>query len=142
MLLIAAGLVAIFTLAARINPYNPDGSARKMSTHTQLGLQRCTLEEKLGVPCPSCGMTTSFSLLLHGDLLNSLRANWVGTLLATFCLALIPWSVVSAARNRALFVTSLEKAVIAVIVVLLCLMLFRWAIVLGFGWFYGWPSPN
>jgi hypothetical protein len=135
---IMLGLIVVFFLATRIYPYNPDGSARRMSTHTQLGLQPCTMAQVLGIPCPSCGMTTSFALLMRGDVVHSLQANCVGTLLAVFCLALIPWCLASAARNRALLVGSVEKAAIAVIVVLLVLMLLRWTIVVGLIWLAGW----
>ena len=63
-----------------------------------------------GVPCPSCGMTTSFALLLHGDIANSLRANAVGTLLAVFCLVLIPWSLACVVFKRFFLIVSLDRA--------------------------------
>jgi hypothetical protein len=132
------GLIVVFYLATRIYPYREDGSALRMSTHTQLGLQPCTAAKLLGIPCPSCGMTTSFALLIRGDLLHSLQANCVGTLLGMFCLGLIPWCLISAARNRALFVRSLERALIGVIVILLVLLLLRWSLVVGLHWLIGW----
>ena len=75
-----------------------------------MNLPDCTFKTMTGLPCPSCGMTTSFSLLMHGDPINSLRANWVGTGLALFCLALIPWALASVWLKRPLFVVSLERA--------------------------------
>ena len=36
----------------------------------------------MGVPCPSCGMTTSFAWAMEGDLLASLIAQPMGMLLA------------------------------------------------------------
>ena len=54
----------------------------------------CNFKTWTGKPCPSCGMTTSFALLIRGDVANSLRANWVGTLLAGFCMVLIPYGFV------------------------------------------------
>jgi hypothetical protein len=79
-------------------------------------------------------MTTSFALLVRGDVGNSLRANAVGTLLALFGLVLIPWSVTAALTGRTLFVRSLERAVTISVVVFLALMLLRWAVVIGTGW--------
>src|SRR5262249_32861587 len=73
------GLVLVFSVAVWLNPYQEDGQARRMETHRQLGLPPCSFLEVVGVPCPACGMTTSFSLLMHGDLWGSLRANAVGT---------------------------------------------------------------
>ena len=131
---VVLGLVAVFGVALWLNPYNPDGSPRSMETHRQLGLHKCTFYEMTGLPCPSCGMTTSFALLMHGDLKNSLRANAVGTLLACFCLLLIPWCVASVIRKRLFFVRSLERAVTWFAVVFLSLMLIRWLIVLAILW--------
>ena len=45
-------------------------------------------------------MTTSFSLLLHGDVWNSLKANFAGTILATLGMLYVPWSILSAWRRR------------------------------------------
>ena len=97
---VAIGLTAVFAVAFWLNPYQSDGSPRRMATHQQLGLPPCTFFSVTGLPCPSCGMTTSFALLVRGDVPNSLRANAVGTLLALFCLALIPWCLTCAARRQ------------------------------------------
>ena len=59
-------LIAVFATAISIDPYNTDGSAQSMGTHQQLRLPPCTFQQVTKVPCPSCGMTTSFSLLMHG----------------------------------------------------------------------------
>jgi hypothetical protein len=137
LVLIAAGLVAVFIIAALLNPYFPDGTARQMETHTTwpLRLPQCTFYEKTGLPCPSCGMTTSFALFIRGDILNSLRANCVGTLLAAFCLVLIPWSLASVIVRRPLFLVAIEPVLIWVIVVFLIVLLLRWAVVLAWiGW--------
>ena len=53
-----------------------------MATHTQLGMPPCNFVVMTGKPCPACGMTTSFALLVRGDVRASLRANWAGTLIA------------------------------------------------------------
>jgi hypothetical protein len=127
---IAAGLVALFSVAAWVDPYDADGSARKMETHTQLGLPPCTFLSLTKKPCPSCGMTTSFALLLRGDVINSFRANAVGTLLATFLLVVIPWTVVSLLRNRLVWIASLERALTWTVAIFLTLLLLRWAVVL------------
>jgi len=88
-----------------------------------------------GLPCPSCGLTTSFALLMHGDLPNSVRANVVGTVLAVFWLALIPWSLASALRRRLFFVVSVERALTRIVLLFVVLLLTRWLFVLGgAGW--------
>jgi hypothetical protein len=137
LIAVALGLSAVFAVAIWLNPYNDDGSPRRMATHRQMGLPPCTFYATTGLPCPSCGMTTSFALLMHGDLVNSLRANAVGTLLAGFCLLLIPWCLVSAVRQRTLFVHSLERTLTFVVLSFLSIMLLRWAVVLGLAWWTG-----
>jgi hypothetical protein len=128
---VVLALVAVFSIAVWLNPYEADGAARRMATHQQLGLPPCTFVAITGVPCPACGMTTSFSLLVRGDVGSSLRANWVGTLLAGFCALVIPWAAGSVVRGRPLFVRSLEKAVLGVIITLFSLMMLRWAVVVA-----------
>ncbi len=136
LLLIVAGLAAVFTLAVLLNPYNPDGSAKTMATHMgpPLNLPDCTFKTMTGLPCPSCGMTTSFSLLMHGDPINSLRANWVGTGLAVVCLLFIPWSLASVWLKRPLFVKALDRAFAYAVVTFLVVMLLRWGVVLLLIW--------
>lgn len=110
---------------------------RQNETHTKLGLPPCSFKLLTRVPCPSCGLTTSFALLVRGDLKNSLRANAAGTVLALFCLALIPWSLASALWQRPLFIVSIERALIRIVVGFLALLLLRWAVVLALLWLNG-----
>jgi len=123
---------AAFALSNEDEPVTP--VARRMETHRQLGLPPCTFKELTKLPCPSCGMTTSFALLIRGDVGNSLRANAVGTLLAAFCLTMIPWGLATVVRGRPLFIRSMERTLTLVVVALLTLMLLRWGIVLGLHW--------
>ncbi len=142
LVFVAGFLIAGFSLALYLNPYKDDGTARTMETHRQLGLPECTFKEKTGMPCPSCGMTSSFSLFVRGDVWHSLKANWVGTVLATFCLGVIPWSLASVYRGRPLFVRSIELPISVTIIVLLSLLLLRWAIVLAVQYYTGTvPTP-
>jgi len=133
---LALGLVAVFGIALWLNPYD-NGQPRRLETHLQLGLPPCNFRLITGVPCPSCGMTTSFSLLMHGDWMNSLRANAVGTLLALFWMALVPWSLVSALRSRWLFIASIERALTWTVVIFLVLLLVRWVVILALAWLTG-----
>jgi hypothetical protein len=131
---IAASLLVVFSIALWLNPYDEQGSPRQMETHRQLGLPPCTFYQMTHVPCPSCGMTTSFALLIRGDVWNSLKANAVGTVLAAFCLLLIPWSLASSFLKRPVFILSIERALTKIVVVFLVVMLLRWAIVLTTLW--------
>jgi Protein of unknown function (DUF2752) len=130
LVLIAAGLALVFFVATQVQPYAADGTALKQASHQSLGLPACRFKELTDLPCPSCGMTTSFALLVRGDVGNSLRANWVGSGLAVFCALLIPWCVLSSIRGRYLWVHRIESALALLVGVFTVLMLSRWGIVL------------
>ena len=76
-----AGVVILLaiplTVATRLTP-KADG----LGTHQQLGLPPCTVRLLWGVRCPACGMTTSWSHFVRGELASGLRASVAGTLLA------------------------------------------------------------
>lgn len=84
-----AGLIvlAMFIVAASLQP-----AAAGMGTHQQLGLPPCTTVALFGIRCPSCGMTTSWSLFVRGSWLQSAEVNAGGFLLATIALAYLPAS--------------------------------------------------
>ena len=55
-------------------------SADGHGTHRQLGFPPCPSVLMLGRPCPGCGLTTSWTSLLHGDLGHSIAAHPFGPL--------------------------------------------------------------
>jgi len=56
-------------------------------THQQLGLPPCTIYYLTGRPCPSCGLTTSVSAILHGQFGLAWRANPMGFVIVAGALA-------------------------------------------------------
>lgn len=128
---IALGLAALFVVARWVNPYDQSGRPLRMETHVQIGLPPCAFKQLFGIPCPSCGMTTSFALLMHGDPGNSIRANAAGTFLAGVLLLAIPWSLVSAWRGRLIGLGSLERAATILVTIFIVLTVVRWLIVVA-----------
>lgn len=73
--LVSAGVLAVALL---LTPNTRDG----VGTHKALGLPACGLYETTGIPCATCGMTTSFSLAAHGHLMDAFINQPAGALLA------------------------------------------------------------
>jgi len=73
---------------------------RGFGTHEQLGLPPCRSIEWLGFPCPGCGITTSISLLLHGDLRASLATQPFGLIATLLLAAFAAWGPLAALAGR------------------------------------------
>ncbi|MGQ9732229.1 MAG: DUF2752 domain-containing protein [Candidatus Zipacnadales bacterium] len=76
----AAVFAALFIGAALIPRWlTPD--ARGYGTHEQLFLPKCMFHEITTLPCPTCGLTTSFAHLTHGHLAMAFRTHPAGPLI-------------------------------------------------------------
>ncbi len=58
--LVAVPSMSVLAVASALTPSNTG-----VGTHTQLGLEPCIMLSSMGIPCPMCGMTTTFSLMAH-----------------------------------------------------------------------------
>ena len=74
---LAAGALALLAVAGWLRP--EPGQA---GTHCQLGLPPCGFYTMTGLPCPTCGMTTSFAYAVRGQALKSMHAQAGGFVLA------------------------------------------------------------
>ncbi len=92
---LAALLLALLAMAAWLDP-SPSGRG----THQQLGLPPCTFLFLFDRPCPACGMTTSWSYVMHGDWDAACRANLGGTLLALLAISVACGALAIAASGR------------------------------------------
>lgn len=85
----------VLGLAAWLRP-----DPRGMGTHQQLGAGPCGMLVSTGYPCPTCGMTTAFSLLMHGRLLKSLAVQPAGFFLACATVAVTALSAAAVVLGR------------------------------------------
>ena len=115
------GLVLLLLVACILEP-----SPRGYGTHGQLGLGNCFFVEQWNVRCPSCGMTTAWSLLVRGRPLAALHANAGGVMLAVAAVFAAPWLLISAALGRWVVRPPSE--------VLLLLFLLCWMLVILANW--------
>lgn len=75
-LILPVGFLLVSAVGLSLTPH-PDG----FGTHRALGLPKCLFLEWTGLPCPGCGLTTSFTLLLHGQWREAFAAHALGPLL-------------------------------------------------------------
>ena len=79
---------------------------RGHGTHKQLGLAACPSAALFGRPCPGCGLTTSWTALLHGDLPASFRAHLFGPMSYVLFTAVSLLSLYALLTRRRLVVDS------------------------------------
>jgi hypothetical protein len=76
-LAIALGCLSVLITAAYLTP-SPSG----YGTHRAMHFDGCQFLTRTGLPCPACGMTTSFSWFVRGNLLASFYVQPMGMVLA------------------------------------------------------------
>lgn len=74
--LVFSGWLAVTVIGAILTP---DSSLH--GTHQQLGLPPCPSVMLFDRPCPGCGLTTSWTALIHGNLPMALHAHVFGPML-------------------------------------------------------------
>ena len=125
VLLVAGSLAVIggFALAYRLEP-----DPRGYGTHQRLGLPPCTIRAVFGIPCPSCGMTTSFANITKGRFQAAARANVSGILLSLVCAVFVPWSWLSAFYGRLCWLTRPAKPAFLLLVFVCGLATVEWVV--------------
>lgn len=121
--LMGVGLLVPLALACWLTP-----SVRGQGTHQQLGLPPCTFVALYNMPCPSCGMTTSWAHTVRGELPSAVRANLGGTLLAIAAIVFAPWMIGSAVRGHKLTRFPSEGQFISGAAVVIAVTLVQWMI--------------
>lgn len=97
-LAIALGCLTPLVIAACLHP-SPDG----YGSHTELGLAPCQFMQRTGLPCPSCGMTTSWAWFAHGNLRASFYVQPMGTVLAMLTACAFWTALYCAATGRPVY---------------------------------------
>jgi hypothetical protein len=77
---LAAGCLSVLLIACALSP-----STAGFGTHRQLGMAECGFLARTGLPCPACGMTTSFAWFARGNILASFYLQPMGMVLAVLC---------------------------------------------------------
>ena len=124
VLAVASLIVAsVLVTAATLEP-----SRKGMGTHEQLGLSPCYFPERLGVPCPACGMTTSWAHLMKGNVRASAEVNLGGFMLCVTCLLCVPWFMLSAIKGRWILMRMTDGRILVFLVSWLLVTMADWLI--------------
>lgn len=96
-LAVAAPIMAVMAVAIWLQPDD-----RGLGTHEQLHMGACNFLATTGWPCPTCGMTTSFSALAHGRFDMAVQAHAFGPVLAAAMLAIWAMAMAELVTGRAM----------------------------------------
>jgi len=121
-LFVAAAFAASIALAILVLAPDPSGRG----AHRQLGLPPCMLEYLTGIPCPLCGMTTSFTLMARGRILHALDVQPAGALAFTTVIIAIAALLLAAARGRGLHEWAWRRLLAVSSVVALIIIIAAW----------------
>ena len=122
-LLLMGGAMAVVALAHRLRP-----AAEGFGTHRQLGLPACPFLTVTGLPCPGCGLTTSFAHMSRFKLGAAFAAQPFGVYAFILTLMLIPLSAYLIKR-RVSWQTAFELRAVQYALRLT-------PVLLGMGWVY------
>ena len=120
------GFWSLFLLLGFAVALSLEPDPRGFRTHQRLGLPPCSFRTLFNVPCPSCGMTTSFSNFMRGRIIEAARANLAGLLLAVACAVQIPWCWLSMYSGRLWWVSRPDVGLICLLLLLCAVIALQW----------------
>ena len=132
---LAGVCLGLLITAARLTP-NPDG----LGTHREMGLAQCAFLERTGLPCPSCGMTTSFAWFARGNLLASIYVQPMGAMLAALA-GMMVWAgayIAITARPVHRLLSAMRPRYYAVPLLVLAVLAWAWKIYIHVHGIDGW----
>lgn len=72
-------------------------------------LRICLLYNVFKIPCAGCGLTRSISFLLKGDIISSLKYNWIGILLIVVYGIYFIWYMKDLVKNQNTLIEFLNR---------------------------------
>lgn len=124
---VAATCIALLGTAVYLTP-----SPKGMGTHQELGLPPCGFAYQTGLPCPTCGMTTSFSLTVRGRLYDAFIAQPGGLALCLLAVILAAYGASVAIRGRAIWI-NWDRISTRLVLCLALLILGGWGFKMAYG---------
>jgi Protein of unknown function (DUF2752) len=134
-LAISLGSVSLLGIGALLKP-NPNG----LGTHLMLGLPPCGFLLATGLPCPSCGWTTSWAWFVRGNVVAALWVQPFGAMLA-FLVAMLFWcGLYTAATGRGVHrvFRFVNRRYILLVMLALAGLAWAWKILIHMNGWDGW----
>jgi len=120
-LAVAIACATVLGIGAYLRP-----DPRGLGTHEALGLPPCSFVLTSGLPCPTCGMTTAYSLMLHGHPIQAFLAQPAGAVLCLGTVVLLIASVHFAIRGYMVSPNWVRLGPVRTMLCLGFLLLFGW----------------
>jgi hypothetical protein len=137
MMLLGLSLASlgVLILAHHLTP-----SPRGIGTHQQMGFQSCEFLQRTHLPCPTCGMTTSFSYFARGNWIASFYIQPMGFLLALACAGVFWGSLHMALTGAPLHRLLRQVRMVRCIVILMgfAIAAWGWKILIHLNGWDGW----
>lgn len=125
---LALGAILVLVLAALVTPA-PGG----LGTHERLGMRPCSFHTLTGRPCPGCGVTTAFSRMAHGRVVDALIAQPFGVVLFLLTVTAALGLAAMAVSGRSCLPLAYHPRVPALIHALVVLWLAGWGFKIVYG---------
>lgn len=118
---ILSGCVGAIIIGRMLTP-SPSG----IGTHTLLGLPPCGFYKITGIPCPTCGVTTSFVLGAHFKFKESFFAQPVGFVVFILIFLGAVAATVFFLAGKSLFNLNLKVSGYKIAIIILTFVLISW----------------
>lgn len=99
-----------------------------LGTHEQLGLPRCAFLALTSLPCPACGLTTSFAHTARLSLFEALQAHILGVPLFALIALAFGFSIAACARAWSVPAVARRLRVAQGLAILCVLALLSWLV--------------
>lgn len=120
------GTISVLAAIPLVIALQLEPSEKGFGTHQQLGFSPCRFKDMYGVPCPSCGMTTSWSFIVRGNWQQSLQANAAGTFLAILTMFCTVWCGLASVSGRWMLIQPHDWLFISLVIAVFLFIVVHW----------------
>jgi hypothetical protein len=118
----AGGAAFALLVIARVLVPDPSG----LGTHVQLGLPPCAFLQVTQLPCPTCGLTTSFAYMAHLQFTPAFHAHWLGPPLFVLTAVTVGVCAWGSATRMPIAPTMIRLRVVRVLAIIAAAALIVW----------------